>query len=158
MIKNEVVRLQRELGRLSGASGVEGIKAATRLREDMVKSIQRARALMAADLHYLQGWSSREIASAISDSAGTMTQAGVLKWLKEQIGQDPLIYVGVWRDSRGFHVGEFPAESPKQIREVMDTGTHLAPAIWELNASEVDAEDLWRRLTRLEEAKLAQPS
>ncbi|GAA3751421.1 hypothetical protein [Micromonospora maritima] len=153
MIKEEASRLQRELEALSGASGVEGIKAATRLREDMVKSIQRARALMAADLFYLKGMSSREIAGAVSDDHTSVTQAGVLKWMKEQIGRDPLVYVGAWRDSDGFHVDEFRAETPKQIREVMDAGIHLAPATWDLDVSQVDAEDLWRRLTRAEEGR-----
>lgn len=151
MIKEEVQRLQRELKALTDATGVEGIRAATRLREGMQKSIQRSRALMAADLYYLRGMSSREIASAISDGATNVTQAGVFRWMKEQIGQDPLIYVGAWRDSRGFHVDSFPAESPEQIRGVIEAGIYLAPATWELSADKADAEDLWRRLTRLEE-------
>lgn len=153
MIKAEVQRLQRELKALAGATGVEGIRAATRLREDMQKSIQRSRALMAADLYYLKGMSSREIAAAISDGVTSVTQAGVFRWMKDQIGQDPLIYVGAWKDKDGFHVDDFPAESPEQIRKVMEAGIHLAPATWELTASDVDAEDLWRRLTRLEEGQ-----
>ncbi|MFG3710954.1 hypothetical protein [Micromonospora sp. NPDC047730] len=150
MIRNEAERLQRALDELVGATGVEGIRAATRLRDDMQKSIQRSRALMAADLYYLKGMSSREIASAVSEGGTPYTQAGVFKWLKAQIGQDPLVYVGVWRDGDDFHMDTFPAESPDQIRKVVDGGVRLAPATWELDPSTADAKDVWRRLTRLE--------
>jgi hypothetical protein len=141
MIAKDVFReLQEELGGVLKLTAVDGPEAIDELRQRITKELQRQRALIVADEHFLADVSQRAIGRRLGKSHNFVGW-----WLQ---AEGPKHYVAVRRTDDGFAIETVPPD-PHLLKKMLQTGYRVAPAtlrLDEVDPDELNPERLWDEL------------